>query len=347
MKIKKKNKVFIIAEAGVNHNGDLKKALRLAKIAKEAGADAVKFQLFDVNEQISPIAQNANYQRQGTNKTNMLDMAKDYEFAWNNHIKIKNYCRKLNIEYLSSCCDKKAIDFLINKLKSNIIKISSGEITNYDLIRHANKKNKLIILSTGMATFEEIKQATKFIKNKKKLVLLHCVSNYPAKSTDQNMSIIHNLKKKFKCKIGFSDHTLDIEPAIMSVALGAKYIEKHFTINKSFPGPDHSMSLNPKELKRFIEKIRLAETIMGNPEKNKISYKENLIKKVARRGVISKKNILKGERLTLSNTAIKRPLKGIDAKFFSKILGKKINKKIKINTPIRWEMLLINDKKKK
>ena len=339
MKIKRKNKVFIIAEAGVNHNGDLKKALRLVKIAKEAGADAVKFQLFDAKEQISPIALNANYQRQGTNKTNMLDMAKDYEFVWNKHIKIKKYCRKLRIEYLSSCCDKKAIDFLIHKLKSNIIKISSGEITNYDLIKKKKKKNKLIILSTGMATFEEIKQATKFIKNKKKLVLLHCVSNYPAKSTDQNMSIMNNLKKKFKCKIGFSDHTIDIEPAIMSVALGAKYIEKHFTINKSLPGPDHSMSLNPKELKRFIEKIRLAEFIMGNPEKNKISYKENLIKKVARRGVISKKDILKGERLTLSNTAIKRPLKGIDAKFFSEILGKKVNKKIKINTPIRWEML--------
>ena len=326
-----KSKIFIIAEAGVNHNGDIKKALKLVKIAKMAGADAIKFQLFNTTEQISPIAVNAHYQRKGTKKSNMLEMAKDYEFDWSNHYRIKKYCKKLKINYMSSCCDKNAINFLVNKLKSKIIKISSGEITNYNLIRHASKKKALIILSTGMATLDEIEGAVKLIRNKKRLVLLHCISNYPAKSIDQNLSTIVTLKKKFNCEIGFSDHTQEVEPAIMSVALGVKYIEKHFTINKKLPGPDHIMSLNPKELKNFIKKIRLAEIIMGASKKNKISYKENLIKKVARRGVISIKKINKGDKLTLLNVAIKRPLKGIDAKYFQKILD--------INTPIKWNMI--------
>ena len=340
----KKKKVYIIAEAGVNHNGNLKKALQLVKIAKEAGADAVKFQLFNAKEQISPIALNAKYQRKGTKKTNMLDMAKDYEFDWDNHIEISNYCKKLKIDYLSSCCDKKAIDFLIFTLKSKIIKISSGEITNYDLIKHANKQKAIVIISTGMATMDEIKEATNLIKNKKKLVLLHCVSNYPAKSIDQNLLIMNTLKIKFNCEIGFSDHTLEYEPAMISVALGAGYIEKHFTIDKTLVGPDHSMSLNPSELKKFVKKIRFTELVMGKPNKNKISYKENLIKKVARRGVISTYNINKGNKLNLKNIAIKRPLKGIDAKFLKEILGKKANKDIKINTPITWNMLINNDR---
>ena len=341
MKKKNNNKIFIIAEAGVNHNGDIKKALKLVEIAKKAGADAVKFQLFSVDEQVSSLAKNAPYQVKGSKKKNMTEMAKDYEFSWNNHLKIKKLCDKIKIEYLASCCDINAINFLIDKIKAKKIKISSGEITNYKLIEFANRKKVPIILSTGMATLEEIKQSVKYIKNKKKLTLLHCVSNYPTELSDLNLSIINNLKKTFKCKIGFSDHTIGTKASFLSVALGISCIEKHFTINKKLKGPDHAMSLSPNELKSFVNEIRLAEKILGNKSKKNISKKEKEIKKIARRGIISVSNIKRNEKFTSKNIAIKRPLLGIDAKFFDKIINKKAKKNIEAGERISLSKIKI------
>ena len=342
MKKKSKNKVFIIAEAGVNHNGDINKAIKLVDIAKKAGADAVKFQLFDINEQISPIAKNAKYQLNATGEKNMAKMAQDYFLPWEEHIKIKKYCTKVGIEYLSSCCDKKAENFLVHKLKCNLIKISSGEITNHLLLKHIAKKNKKIILSTGMSDLKEIKKAVYLFKDKSKLSLLHCISNYPAKDEVQNLNIINLLKKKFNLPIGFSDHTKGNISAIIAVTLGSQIIEKHFTINKNLKGPDHSMSLNPKELRDYVNKIRQTEEILGEKREEKIISKEELImRKIARRGIISIKDIEKGEKLTNKNIAIKRPMVGIDASKFEKVLNKTSKTKIKKNTPI-YETMIIN-----
>ena len=342
MKKKSKNKVFIIAEAGVNHNGDINKAIKLVDIAKKAGADAVKFQLFDINEQISPIAKNAKYQLNATGEKNMAKMAQNYFLPWEEHIKIKKYCTKVGIEYLSSCCDKKAVNFLVHELKCNLIKISSGEITNHLLLKHIAKKNKKIILSTGMSDLKEIKKAVYLFKNKSKLSLLHCISNYPAKDEVQNLNIINLLKKKFNLPIGFSDHTKGNISAIIAVTLGSQIIEKHFTINKNLKGPDHSMSLNPKELTDYVNKIRQTNAILGEKRNEKIISKEELImRKIARRGIISIKDIKKGEKLTNKNIAIKRPMVGIDASKFEKVLNKTSKTKIKKNTPI-YETMIIN-----
>ena len=342
MKKKSKNKVFIIAEAGVNHNGDINKAIKLVDIAKKAGADAVKFQLFDINEQISPIAKNAKYQLNATGEKNMAKMAQNYFLPWEEHIKIKKYCTKVGIEYLSSCCDKKAVNFLVHELKCNLIKISSGEITNHLLLKHIAKKNKKIILSTGMSDLKEIKKAVYLFKNKSKLSLLHCISNYPAKDEVQNLNIINLLKKKFNLPIGFSDHTKGNISAIIAVTLGSQIIEKHFTINKNLKGPDHSMSLNPQELRDYVNKIRQTEEILGEKREEKIISKEELImRKIARRGIISIKDIKKGEKLTNKNIAIKRPMVGIDASKFEKVLNKTSKTKIKKNTPI-YETMIIN-----
>ena len=337
----KYSKVFIIAEAGVNHNGSLKKALKLVKAAKNSGADAVKFQLFDAEEQVSDIANNANYQFKGSKEKKMKKMAEQYYLPWEAHIKIKKYAKKIKIKYFSSCCDKDSVDFLTDKLKCRIIKISSGEITNLNLIRHISKKNLDIIISTGMATFDEIDVAIKILKKNTNtnITLLHCVSIYPGKDTDQNLNLINILKKRYKLRIGYSDHTQGNISSIIATSLGAKVLEKHFTINKSLKGPDHSMSLNPKELKKYVNEIRKTEKVIGNLKNKKISNKENLIKRIARRGIIATKKIDKNEKLTTKNIYIKRPLIGIDAKYFDNVLNRKLNKSVKENTPIKWEML--------
>ena len=333
-----KQKTFIIAEAGVNHNGSLKKALELVKIAKNCGADAVKFQLYNIEEQISTLAKNAQYQKEGSKENNMFKMAKTYELPWESHYKIKKYCDKINIKYLSSCFDLKAVDFLTEKLKCNIIKIGSGEITNLKLLKHCAKKNVRVILSTGMANIEEIKKATKIIK--KNLTLLHCISSYPANENIQNLNTINLLKKKFKVPVGFSDHTSGYEAAIIAVALNSQIIEKHFTSDKNLKGPDHKMSLNPEELNLYISKIRQAEKILGIlSNKKKISKEEIMMMKIARRSVISIRSIKAGERLTVDNISIKRPLIGIDASKFENVLNKKILISVKANTPITWEMI--------
>ena len=260
---------YIIAEAGVNHNADINLAFKLVKAAKNSGADAVKFQLFKIKEQVSDIAINAPYQRKGSGKQKMTEMAKHYDLDWEQHVKIKAYCDELDIDYLSSCCDTNAVDFLIENLEANLIKISSGEITNLRLLEYASKKNVPIILSTGMATIEEIDIAVKRIsKNlKSPLILLHCISNYPADEEDLNLNAIVTLRNKFRSIVGYSDHSLGYNAAIAAIAVGSKVIEKHFTLDKTLPGPDHSMALEPNELKEFVEIIRNTEKMMGNGEK--------------------------------------------------------------------------------
>ena len=336
----KDKKTFIIAEAGVNHNGDINKALKLVDIAKNAGADAVKFQLYRIEEKISKLAFIHKYQKKNVGNKTMAKMAQQYDLPWDKHRIIKKYCLKKKIKYMSSITDKKSCDFLFKDLNTKIFKISSGEITNLNFLKYCAKKKVPIILSTGMSNEKEISNAVKIIKSisKKNLYLLHCISLYPTPIDFLNLKYIKNLKKKFNCKVGFSDHSEGYLASCIAVSLGARIIEKHFTINKKLPGPDHAMSLNPSELKNFVKKIRDTEKMLGN-EIKQISTDEKEMIKVARRGVISIINIKKGETFTEKNISIMRPCIGIGADKINQVIGKKSTKNIKINTPITFSML--------
>jgi len=328
-------KTFIIAEAGINHNGEIDKAMQLVKIAKLAGADAIKFQLFDMYEQLSTFSKVPPFQKRRVGNISMINMAKSYDLPWSAHIKIKKYCNKLKIQYLSSCFDDASINFYVKKLKSKTIKIGSGEITNFSLLKKSTELCNRVILSTGMSTIEEIKNALKILKTNKKtkIDLLHCISDYPTKNENLNLRCILTLKNKFKLDTGFSDHSLGFEGAMISLGLGAKIIEKHFTINKKLKGPDHLMSLNPNELKIYISKIRETEKILGNgiklPNKNEIK-----LKKLVRRGIFSKRKIKKGEKITKYNICVKRPIVGIPSEKISSIIGKSLKRDVNKNEPI-------------
>ena len=329
------HKTFIIAEAGINHNGNIGKAMQLVKIAKLAGADAVKFQLFDMYEQLSTFAKVPSFQKKRVGNISMMNMAKSYYLPWSAHIKIKKYCKKLKIQYLASCFDDASINFYVKILKTKTIKIGSGEITNFSLLKKSTELCNRVILSTGMSTIEEVKNALKVLRTNKKtkIDLLHCISDYPTKNENLNLKCILTLKNKFKLDTGFSDHSLGFEGAMISLGLGAKIIEKHFTINKKLKGPDHSMSLDPNELKVYISKIREAEKILGNgiklPNSNEIK-----LKKLVRRGVFSSRKIKKGEKITKFNTCVKRPIVGIPSEKINSILGKLLKKDINKNEPI-------------
>ena len=330
----KKNKIFVIAEAGVNHNGSLKKALELVKIAKRCGADAVKFQLFDMFEQISKNAPTAPYQKNQTRKKNMLEMAKSYELNWKDHFKIKKLCDNLKIEYMASCFDKKSVDFYMDKLKAKCLKIASSEIDNLRLLKYINKKSKNVILSTGMANFDEIKKALKVLKKVKNLTVMQCTSLYPTQVSELNLKLIKLFKKKFNLKVGLSDHTLTDIPSLVSIGLGANVIEKHFTINKKLKGPDHAMSLNPTELTRYIKNIRIAEVCLGK-EHDKPTKKEKKIIKYSRRGLFSSKIIKKGKKITINDIVYKRPSIYMPIKYEKEILGKRIKKNLNIDEPFQ------------
>ena len=324
------SKVFVIAEAGVNHNGSIKNALELVEIAKDSGADAVKFQLFDKFEQISKKAPTAPYQNQTTKKNNMLEMAKDYDLSWERHIEISKFCKKNQIEYMASVFDKNSLDFYLKKIKAKTIKIASSEIDNFKLLNYVNLHAKNVIISTGMANIIEIDNAIRLLSNVKNLSILQCTSCYPTNYDDVNLSFINLLKKKYQKKVGFSDHTLDDISSIVAVGMGVDIIEKHFTINNKLKGPDHLMSLDPKGLKNFIKKIRIAESVLGSNLKKPTKSEIKLLK-FSRRGLVASCNLKKGQIIKKSHINFKRPAVNFMIKDLKKILGKKINKNIKID----------------
>ena len=318
------NKVFIIAEAGVNHNGSIKKAFKLVDIAKKAGADAVKFQSFIASEEISSLAPKAKYQMTTTNSNeSQLDMIKKLEFSIKEQKKIKSYCDKLKIEFISSPFDIKSINNL-KKLKIKTVKIPSPEINNLPYLIEISKKFSRIVLSTGMSNIKEIKSAIKILKkNKKKNIsILHCISSYPTKLEDLNLNAIRTLKNNFNNIIGFSDHSLGVEGSLLAVAAGARIIEKHFTINRNLNGPDHKVSLSPEQLNELVKKIRKVEKILGNGIKRlQKSEIENI--KVVRKSIVAREVIKIGEKLTKKNITTKRPGTGISPMKWKNIIGKK------------------------
>lgn len=318
------NKVFIIAEAGVNHNGSIKKALKLVDIAKKSGADAVKFQSFIASDEISKLAPKAKYQMTTTNPNeSQLDMIKKLELSIKEQKKIKSYCDNLKIEFISSPFGLTSINIL-KKLKIKTVKIPSPEINNLPYLLEISKKFSKIILSTGMSNIREINTAIKILKkNKKKNIsILHCISSYPTKLEDLNLNAILTLKKNFNNIIGFSDHSLGIEGSLLAVAVGARIIEKHFTINKKLNGPDHKASLSPGQLNELVKKIRQVEKILGDgikkPQKSEI---ENI--KVVRKSIVARELIKIGEKFTIKNITTKRPGTGISPMKWKSIIGKK------------------------
>ncbi len=320
----KNKKTFIIAEAGVNHNGNPKLAKKLIEKAKESGADAVKFQTYNTKNLVSKFAQLAEYQKKFTNIKTQYELLRKLELSKKDFINLKKYCDKRKIKFISSPFDLESAKFLFD-LGLEIFKIPSGEITNYLLLKKIGSYNKKVILSTGMADLGEIEDAIDLLiesgMKRENIALLHCTTEYPAPLEEVNLKAILTLKEAFKLEVGYSDHTLGIEIPIAAVSIGATIIEKHFTLDKNLPGPDHKASLEPKELKEMIIAIRNVEKAMGNGMK-KPTPAEIKNREIVRKSIVAKKKIKKGEIFTEENLSTKRPGIGISPMKWKEIIEK-------------------------
>jgi len=320
----KLDNVFIIAEAGVNHNGCIDTAKKLIDVAVDSGADAVKFQTFKAETLVSKNAKKADYQKKTTNsEESQFDMIKKLELDITTHKVLIEYCNKKGIMFLSTPFDNSSIE-LLNSLGLEIFKIPSGEITNLPYLRNIGKLNKKVILSTGMSSIGEIESALNIIvsegTNKSNITVLHANTEYPTPMKDVNLKAMLTIGTTFDVKYGYSDHTLGIEVDIAAVALGASCIEKHFTLDKSMEGPDHKASLEPKELKDMVKAIRNIELALGSAIK-KASQSEIKNIGIARKSIVAKKEILVGEIFTEENITIKRPGNGLSPMLWDKVLG--------------------------
>lgn len=317
------NRVFIIAEAGVNHNGDINLAYRLVDEAANAGADAVKFQTFITDKGISKHAIKADYQqRAGDTDKYQLEMIKRLELSFEDFIKIKQYCDAKKILFLSTPFDFDSIEFL-NNLGMQIFKIPSGEINNLPYLRKVGEYGKKIILSTGMATLGEIETALGVLRQSgtSDIIVLHCTTEYPTPMEEVNINAMLTIRDAFKVKVGYSDHTLGIEVPIAAVALGAQVIEKHFTLDKNMEGPDHRASLEPEELNELVKCIRNIERAMGEGIKRP-SNSELKNKDIVRKSIVAGCDIKEGQELTTLNLAVKRPGNGISPMRWDEVVGK-------------------------
>ena len=335
-----KQPCFIIAEAGVNHNGSVELAKELIDTAKDAGVDAVKFQTFKAEKVVVKDAQKAEYQKETTNiGESQYEMIKKLELTEYDFSELVDYTKDKDILFLSSPFDTESVDLLAG-INVPAFKIASGEITNFPLLRYIAKKGKPIILSTGMSTLEEVEEALTVIRGEgvEDVILLQCVSNYPAKMGDVNLRAMETLKQAFKIPVGFSDHTLGITAPIAAVALGACMIEKHFTLDRNLLGPDHKASLEPKELKEMVQAIRDVEKSLGDRIKRP-TKKEEEIKRVARRSVVAKVDIPEGVIIMEDMLDVKRPGTGIEPTHMKEIIGKRAKSRLKKDELIYWEAI--------
>lgn len=344
-----KSSVYIIAEAGVNHNGSIEMAKHLINVAAEAGADAVKFQTFNAEKVISRFAPKAEYQKKTTTDTeSQLDMLKKLELDEAAHRILIDHCRLRKIQFLSTPFDFDSIDLLAKTFDLPCLKIGSGEITNGPLLLEAARTSKRIILSTGMTTLGEVEEALGVLAFgytsggekasmksfriafqteeaqralKENVKLLHCTSEYPAPFEEVNLAALETLRLAFGLPVGLSDHTPGIAVSIAAVALGASIIEKHFTLDKTLPGPDHKASLEPYELKEMVKSIRQVETALGNSMKIP-TRSESTNRDMARKSLVAAKSIKQGDIFSQENLAIKRPGTGISPMYYWDLLGK-------------------------
>lgn len=335
-----KERCFIIAEAGVNHNGSIKLAKQLIDRAADAGADAVKFQSFLADEVVSHDAPKAEYQKETTDASeSQYDMIKKLELTKEDHIELVEHAKNKNILFISTPFDEKSVDLLV-ELGVPLIKISSGEITNHPFLRYISKKDLPIILSTGMSTLEEIGEAVSVISESgcRDLTLLHCTSNYPARIEDCNLRSMKTISDFFNLPVGYSDHTSGIIVPIAAVAMGACVIEKHFTLDKNFPGPDHKASLEPGEFKEMVRSLKIVEKSFGSSIKAPVES-ELKVRDIVRRSVVAKVEISKGTIITEHLLAFKRPGIGIAPKYAPFLIGKIANRNIHREELIKYEYL--------
>ena len=319
-----KSQIIIIAEAGVNHNGSISMAKEMIDVAADAGANFVKFQTFTAEKLVIKTAEKADYQKNSSDQTeSQFQMIKKLELNRNDHEILLEHCNKNNIQFLSTPFDLQSID-LLDEINIPFFKIPSGEITNLPYLRHIGSIGKPVVISTGMTTINEVKNAMSILLDsgikQNDITVLHCNSEYPSPMRDVNLKAIQTLENELGVKVGFSDHTLGIEVSVAAVAMGAKVIEKHFTLDRNLYGPDHGASLEPSELKDMISAIRNIERALGDGvKKPSQSEIKNLL--IARKSIVSKRPIKKGELFSEENLTVKRPGNGISPMKWDEILG--------------------------
>lgn len=335
------NKTKIIAEIGINHNGKIRIAKKLIDIAKKSGADSVKFQTYITDKLIKNDEELMPYQKINIKKKiSQFEMLKQNELTKEDHVKLIKYCKKKKIEFISTPYDLDSAKLLIN-LGLKTIKIASTDITNLPLIRYLLSKKINLILSSGATSLKELDILFNFIelkKNFKKISLLHCISFYPAPINSLNLNVIKNLKKRFKIKVGFSDHSLSINTGSFAVLSGAQIIEKHITLNHKMVGPDHKASLEPKDFYEYVKFIRLAENSLGDGIK-KVENIEKLTKKSMQKSIIVNQNLDKGTKIKHNLVSSMRPAKGISPLYIDKVIGKKLIRSKKKNEILFWKDL--------
>ena len=321
----KKNNCFIISEIGVNHNGDIDLAKQMILASKEAGADAVKFQTFTAKSLVSKATPKVAYQKETTNTNEShYEMIKSLEMSKDDHIPIIQYCKDLDIQFISTPYDVESAKFLY-EAGVKTFKTASADIVDLLLHEYLANTGKPVIISTGMATLEEIDEVIEIYRrnDNMNITLLHCVSNYPCKFESLNLSVITSLKKRYNLPVGYSDHAIGYIPAVASILLGAVVIEKHFTLDKNLPGPDHKASSTPEEFKELVDSIRLAEISLGDPIK-RVQKEEEQMREIARKSLFYSRKLLKGDILLLEDLTLKRPGTGLLASYIPSLIGKKL-----------------------
>ena len=318
------NRTLIIAEAGVNHNGDIKIAKQLIDVAADCGADYVKFQTFSADRIVTKSADKAEYQKQSSDSSeSQFEMLKRLELSVEMHLELIEHCKHKSIKFLSTGFDIQSVDLLVG-LGLNLVKIPSGEITNLPLLRHIGSLDLPVILSSGMSTMKEIGDALLILEQtglrRDQITVLHCTTEYPAPMSEVNLRAMNNICTTYGVAVGYSDHTVGIEVAIAAVALGASVIEKHFTIDRSLPGPDHRASLEPNELIAMVKAIRNVEVALGSDVKEPtISEIKNI--RIARKSILAGRKIEVGEILSASNLVVKRPGDGVSPMHWDQLVG--------------------------
>lgn len=330
---------FLIAEAGVNHNGKLELAKRLVDTAQEAGANAVKFQTFKAEKLVSPAAPKAAYQIETTgSRESQLEMIRRLQLSFEDFEKLYQYCQSQKILFMSTPFDKESADFL-DQLGMEIFKVPSGEVTNLPFLTHIARKGKPMILSTGMADLGEVEEAVEAVRGagNQDLTLLHCTSSYPADPAEANLKAMLTLKEAFGLSMGYSDHTPGIEVSLAAAALEACVIEKHFTLDKNMEGPDHRMSLDPIELKAWVKGVRIVESSLGNGLKAPLAQ-EQAVAKAARRSLVAAANIAPGQLITEDLIEILRPGGGLPPSFAPRLIGRRAKAGISAGSLFSLEM---------
>ena len=340
MYFKELEKVYIIAEIGVNHGGSIQNAIKMIDAARLAGANAVKFQTFTAQALVTISTPKVKYQEDTTpSNEDHYSMIENLELSREDHIKIFNYCNSIEIDFISTPYDIDSARFL-NEIGVSIFKVASADIVDLPLHEYLASLNKPVIIATGMSTLGEIDEVVKIYRKYKNLniCLLHCVSNYPCLNESLNLNAINTIAQTFQLPVGFSDHSIGNIAACLSTALGVKVIEKHFTIDKNLPGPDHKASSTPDEFHSLVSMIRLSQTIMGNPYKN-IQDEEHQMAMVSRKSIVANSNLPKGHIITKNDLTLKRPGTGLYSKYLSQIIGKRTLRAVPENKLITWHDL--------